>query len=306
MKIVVTNDQELTQEQKARLDSLGEVTYYDSLPQSTEEYLKRVKGADIICSGTAGLREGYTGLKDVYVTVGFVSVAFVDLAVLSKNNVKISNAPGANRHAVSEWIMFMILLMMRGFDDSLNRRETYRKDGGLPPRTSGLADRNITILGQGNIGKRVAEIAKAFEMNIRFFKRGNDLSAAVKDADVVVDVLSTNPTTKGLLDAKFFESMKRGSYFATVTGPEIVDYEAMIKALDSGKLNGAASDCGSALVGDAEDPLYIKLVDHPKMYVTPHISYNSEKARQLGADIMIDNIEAWIKGKPQNLVTRVK
>jgi hypothetical protein len=77
-KIVVTNNHNFTTEQKKRLDSLGDVTYYDALSNNAEEYLEWVKGADIICSGTDGLRDAYPRLKDVYVTVGFVSVAFVD------------------------------------------------------------------------------------------------------------------------------------------------------------------------------------------------------------------------------------
>lgn len=301
-KIVVTNNQEFSKEQRQRLESLGDVTYYDRLPKNAEEYLERVKNADIICSGTAGLKEAYPYLKNVYVTVAFVSVAFVDLEVLRKNNVTISNAPGANRHAVSEWIVFMMLFLLRNFDDSLNRVETYRKKGNLPPITKGLAGNKVIILGKGNIGTRVGEIAKALEMDVDYFQRGHDLIKKVANADVVVDTLGANATTQGLLDRKFFYSMKSGSCFVTITGPKIVDYDAMIEAVDSGRLAGAASDCGSILVGDTEDPIYQRLLKHPKIYVTPHIAYNSEMARKTGANIMIDNVEAWIKDKPQNVL----
>jgi phosphoglycerate dehydrogenase-like enzyme len=113
VRIVVTNDQYFTPAQKSRLDSLGDVTYYHTLPRDGDEYMERVEGADIICSGTAGLIEAYDRLKNVYVTIGFVSAAFVDLDVMKKNGVKISNAPGANQQAVSEWIMWMILSALR-------------------------------------------------------------------------------------------------------------------------------------------------------------------------------------------------
>lgn len=190
-KIVVTNNQDLTPEQKQRLENLGEVTYFDNLPKNGAEYLERVQGADIICSGTAGLKDAYAQLKDVYVTVAFVSVAFVDLDVLKKNNVILSNAPGANRHAVSEWIMAMMILLMRNFPGAMNRTETYRKNGNLPPITPGLAGNKVTILGRGNIGKRVGELAKAFDMEVTHFTRGDNLFQKVKDADVVVDTLSS-------------------------------------------------------------------------------------------------------------------
>ncbi len=299
-KIVVTNNQDFTVEQNQRLDSLGDVTYYDALPKSAEEYLERVKGADVICSGTAGLQDAYSQLKDVYVTVAFVSVAFVDLDVLRKNNVTISNAPGANRHAVSEWIMAMTTLLMRNMHDAINRKETYRKDGSLPPITPGLAGNKMTILGQGNVGKRVGELATAFGMQVSYFKRGDDLFESVKDANVVVDTLSSNPSTSKLLDSEFFAAMKHDSYFVSVTRSEITDEDAMLTALDEGRLAGVATDCGGILVGDTDDPLYQKLISHPKVLATPHISYNSEMSRKVGADIMIDNVEAWLKGQPQN------
>ena len=301
-KIVVTNNQDFTSEQRQRLERLGDVTYYDSVPKDANEYLERIKGADVICSGTAGLKDAYTELSNVYVTVSFVSVAFVDLAVLKQHGVTLSNAPGANRHAVSEWIMAMTTLLMRNLYPAIHRHETYRQNGALPPITPGLAGKNMTILGHGNIGKRTGEVAKAYGMQVKFFKRGDDLAQAVEDADVVVDALSSNPTTHNLLDVDFFRSMKAGSCFVTVTRSEIVDQDAMLRAVDSGHLRGAASDCGGALVGDTEDPLYRKLLDHPNILVTPHISYNSEETQRVGNDIMIDNVEAWLKGKPQNVL----
>lgn len=301
-KIVVTNNQDFTEEQKQRLDSLGDVTYYDTLPKDGAEYLKRVKGADIICSGTAGLQDAYTELKNVYVTVAFVSVAFVDVNVLKANGVTLSNAPGANRHAVSEWVISMMILLTRNLYPTINRKETFRLNGSLPPITLGLAGSNITILGQGHVGRLVADLASVFGMSVTIFKRGDNLKQSVQNADIVVDTLSSNSSTQKLLNSNFFGSMKQGSYFVTVTRSEIVDEDALIDALDNGHLAGVASDCGGILVGDTDDPLYQKLLNHPKVLVTPHIAYNSEKSRRTGADIMIDNVEAFIKGKPQNIV----
>lgn len=300
-KIVVTNHQNFTEEQRQRLNSLGDVTYHETLPTG-EEYLQRIKGADIICSGTAGLQDVYAQLKDVYITVGFISVAFVDVNVLKKNKVTISNAPGANRYAVSEWVIGMMIMMSRQLDVFLNRTESLRKDGKLPPLTPGLAMKSVTILGRGQIGARVGEIAQSLGMTVHYFKRGDDLHDSVKAADYVVNTLSSNPSTKGLLNAQFFAAMKEGSRFVDVTRSEIVDADAMLTTLDEGKLAGVASDCGGILVGDTDDPLYQKLLNHPKVYVTPHISYNTPLSMKLGNDIMIDNVEAFIVGKPIHVV----
>lgn len=302
MKIVVTNNQDFTEDQKRRLESLGEVTYYDSFP-TVDEYLERVKDADVICSGTAGLKDAYSQLKNVYITVSFVSTAFVDAEVLKSNNVTLSNAPGANKHAVAEWVIFMMLLMMRQFNEALNRSETYRHDGALPPLMKGLADRNITILGSGNIGRQVGKLAESFDMNVGYFRRGDDLNDSVKNADVIVNTLSSNESTQKILNEDFFRSIKQGSYFIDITRSEIVDEDAMLVALDEGRLHSVATDCGGIPVGDTDDPYYQKLLNHPKIFVTPHISYSTEKSAKTGNDIMIDNVEAWIAGNPQNVVS---
>lgn len=303
MKIVVTNNQDFTEEQKRRLEGLGEVTYYNKPPESAEEYLERIKGADIVCSGAAGLDKAYAQVKDVYITVSFVSVAFVDLETLRQNNVQLSNAPGANRHAVAEWVAYMMLLMFRSFNDALDREESYRENGAFPPLTPGLAGKNITILGYGNVGKQVSRLAEAFDMNVTYFKRGDNLLDSVKNADVIIDTLSSNGSTQKMLDKTFFESVKPKSYFISVARGEITDEDAMLEALDNGRLAGVATDCASIAVGDTDDLYYQKLLNHPKVIITPHIAYSSEMSGKLGNDIMIDNVEAYINSTPQNLLT---
>ncbi len=302
VKIVATNSKDLTTVQRKRLTNLGEVTFFDQFTESADEYMDRVKGADIICSGTAGLKQAYTRLEDVYVTLPFVSAAFLDFSVLKNNNVQLSNAPGVNRQAVSEWIIWMMLSIARKFTDFLNSTKNYRENGNLPKLTPGLSDKKVTVLGNGNIGKTVADIVKKLGMQVTIFKRGDDLFECIKNADYVVDVLSANQTTTGLLGQDFFKEMKQGAAFVTVTREEIVDYDTLINNLDSEHLHFAAADCGGVLVGDTSDALYKKLKNHPRIFATPHISYGSEKSILAGNDVMIDNVEQWIAGTPQNLI----
>ncbi len=119
---------------------------------------------------------------------------------------------------------------------------------------------------------------------------------------MVIDALGLNDTTKGLLDKKFFNSLKKGSFFITVTSQKIYDSKAMLSALDKGILAGAATDAGGILPGDTDDPYYKKLLKHPKVLVTPHISFQSDVTVKVAGDMMIENIEAYLKGKPINVV----
>jgi len=300
LKIVVTNPMDLSRNQKARLEKLGKVTFYNDYPSSADEWIKRCQDFDIICSWITGLREKYSELKNVFISVPFVGVSsFADPAIIKANNITLCNRPGCNRHAVSEWIIYMILTIMRQLGKYINTTEKFTIPFSTP--SIGLAGKNITILGKGNVGKRVGTICEALEMNVTYFTRGESLSKVVKDADVIVDALSANPSSKGLLNREFFGSVKKGAVFISVTVNSIVDIDAMLSALDQGQLAFVAHDVMNAKPGDTDDVLYERLRNHPKVYATPHISAFNDVTTRIGNDMMIDNIEAYLKGKPINV-----
>lgn len=302
-KIVVTNPMGFTNDQRTRLEKLGEIRFHDSHPSTPEEWLYRCQDYKIICSWMFGLREKYSELKNVFISVPFVGVSsFADPAILKTNNITICNSPGCNRHAVSEWIIYMILTTMRQLGKYVNTTENVTIP--LPTPSIGLAGKNITILGKGNVGKRVGTICEALEMNVTYFTRGDNLLNTVKNADVIVDALSSNPSTKGLLNKEFFASVKKGAVFISVTVDTIVDIDAMLSALDHGQLSFVAHDVMNAKPGDTTDVLYEKLRNHPRVNATPHISAFNDVTTKIGNDMMIDNVEAWLKGKPINVFGR--
>ncbi len=139
-------------------------------------------------------------------------------------------------------------------------------------------------------------------MSVTYFRRGDDLIQRIKDADIVVDCLSANPTSHGLLDRKFFNSLKKGSYFITVTDPKVCDIEALLEALDNGPLTGAAHDVAALQTGDIDNPFYQRLLKHPKVLVTPHVAYFTDVTVRVRNDMMIENVEAWLKGNPINII----
>ena len=299
-KIVVTQLMEFTPEQAKRINKLGKVIEYKELAKNHEEWLDRIKDADVICTGKFGFKQKWRELHDTFVSLPFVGVGFLDPGVLKENNVIVSRSPGCNRHAVSEWIIAMILVMARRLDTYINV-ESLPADQ-LPANAFGLFEKNITILGKGFIGSRVGEIASALGMNVTYFKRDEDLGKSVENAEVIVNTLSSNSSTKNILDKEFFNSLKKNSYFVTVTSYEIFDQDALFKALDSGILAGAAADCASAQVGSTDSPDYTVMKNHPKILATPHIAAFTDVAERIRNDMMIDNIEAWLNGKPQNVV----
>ncbi len=298
-KIVIAQNLGLNKEEKNRLNKLGDVKYYDDLAKTPEEWLERCKSADVICTGKFGLKQKIYDLENTFFSLPFVGTGFLDLAKLKEKNIKVSRCPGCNKEAVSEWIVGMIINLFRELPSYINVLDLNIR---RPEASKGLAGKNITILGKGNIGSRVGRICEAFEMNVKYFLRGDNLIDPIKEADVVVDALSLNESTKGLLDKNFFFSFKKGSFFITVTSSEIWDVEAILEALDKGILAGMANDCGSVQFGDVKDPFFVKMAQHPKVLATPHIAHNTDVTDRKGNKMMIDNIEAYLSGKPINLI----
>lgn len=299
-KIIVTQELDLFPDQLERIHTLGEVTVYHDLAENYDAWLERVQGFDVICTGKFGLKQKIYDLKDVFISLPFVGTGWIDTQKTTANNVIISRSPGCNKDAVSEWIIMMMLALLRRLPHYMNVLDLPK--GVMPPRDKGASHASVAILGAGHIGARVGKLCEALDMEVCYFRRGDDLRQAAKDADVVVNTLSLNPATERLLNTDFFSWLKSEAYFVSVTSSDIFDADALIAALDAGKLAGAAIDCGSIQVGDSDDPYYRRLAKHPKIIATPHIAYNTERTSRVSNDMMIDNVEAYLKGTPINVV----
>jgi len=302
IKIAITQNFGFSAEQIKRLKKIGNVKFYDSNPQSPEEWLERVKGADVICSEEFGLKENLNNLKNVFISYPFVALGGIDENILKKNEVILANSPGCNKEAVSEWIINMILNLMRKFTEYV-RNDNFSFEN-ISETPLSLKNKNITILGKGNVGVKVGELCCAFGMNVEYFTKKDNLIDKVRKADIIVNCLSSNKSTENILDRKFFFSLKKGSYFITITKKEIYDSDAMIKALKKGILRGVADDCGGERVGDANSNYYKKLLKYKHILATPHIAWNSDISIYNGNDMAIKNIEAYLSGNPINLVLK--
>lgn len=297
-KIVIIQDLGLNNEEIDELKKLGNVAFYDDRAKTSEEWLQRCQGADIICTGQSDLRTNYDKLKNVFLSLPFVGVDFLDRQILKNNNITVSNSPGCNKDAVAEWIIAMILNLFRDLPNFINSQDLNKNK----KVTLGLRDKKAVILGKGNIGTRVGEICEFLNMKVAYFKRGDDLIKSVKNSDVVVNTLSYNDSTNKIINKNFFQSLKQGSYFVSVADDQTYDADALEEAIKNNILAGAAIDFGSMKVGDINNALYKRFANNPKVLATPHMAYNSDITDRIGNKMMIENIKAWIKGKPINLV----
>ena len=295
-KIVVAQPLDISNIQMEKLKEVGEVVVYDDMPSSYEDWFDRVKDADVICSGKYGLKQKWRELENVFISLPFVGVGWVDVEEARDKNITFAKSPGCNKEPVSEWIVGMMINLLRKLPEKINAKNINSNS------TQSLAGKRVCICGTGNIGSRVGEICEALNMNIVFFRKGDDLLSRVKDADVIVDVLSLNVATENIYNREFFENLKKGSYFITVTSDKLWDVNAMIDSLNCDVLAGVANDCGGIQVDDSRAPLYERMRSHPKILATAHTAYNTDRRNQVCNDMMIENIIAWINNKPINLV----
>ena len=166
-KLVITQEVSFNEEQWEELRGIVDVTYYEKLADSADDWFNRCVGADIIITGKYGLRsERVYDLKDVLIVVPFVGVGFLDKARLTKNHIQVSYAPGCNKRAVSEWIIAMLINLTRELPYYISNRNLPR--GQLPKETFGLEGKKVLILGKGNIGTMVGDVCGALGMKITY------------------------------------------------------------------------------------------------------------------------------------------
>lgn len=300
-KIVVTKDMSFYPDQLKRLKDLWEVKFYKDEASSEQEWLERCAWADIICSWAFGSKsEKVYELENIFISLPMVGIEFFDLKKLKSRNIMIANAPWCNKEAVSEWVIGMLLMIMRNLHLSLNTES--RTQNELFETGQSIWNKRITILWKGNIGTHLGNIFTAFWWKIDFFTRSDNIHTIAQESDIIINCLTANVETENMLNTRFFEWLKHGSIFVSVARQSTYDTEALKSALQEWVLSCAIDDAGSATVWDIHDPYYKSLLWHKNLHTTPHIAWNAESEARKANDIVIDNIEAWLQNTPQNLI----
>lgn len=285
-------------EQKNRLEKIGNVIY-ESSPETSDELVKKANGFDVICSDGSCLLESLPKLKNVFVTYPYIELGVFDSEELKKNGVLVANTQGSSRETIAEWVLFMVLSLFRQFIPLV--RITTQPDFQL---YESLVNKKILIIGKGNIGTRIGDLLTSFDAKVDYFQKGDDLSTKSNNVDMVVNSLNCNSSTKNLLDEKFFMSLKKGAYFISFVRYYTYDINGLIKAINNNIVAGAAIDCDPEEVFDTTNDFYKKVLNNPKILVTPHIAFSSKFASTNGREFAIQNIESYIADKPIRLINK--
>ena len=234
-----------------------------------------------------------------------VGVDNIDLQAAKSKGLIVVNAPQAATVAVAELTFGLMLSLSRHIpaaDASMRRAEWNKSE----LTGSELSEKTLGIIGVGRIGAALAERALAFGMKVLGYDallpneelraRGTvptDFDSLLGASDYVCMHLPLNDETRGLIGSEAMNKMKPGSRLVSVARGGIVDEQALLAALESGQLSGAALD-----VFSEEPPRESPLLQHPNMIATPHIGASTEEAQAKGGRDIAYEVLAALNGEP--------
>lgn len=238
----------------------------------------------------------------------------IDIAAARARSIVVSNVRGYAEHTVPEHTFCLILALRRSL---LAWREDVKR--GLWQRSerfclSGhpvldLHGSTLGIFGEGSIGQGVARLARAFGMEVLFADhappKAPDVQFTAPDellrrSDVVSLHLPLTPVTRNFIGAAELAKMKPGALLINTGRGGLVDEQALAQALRSGTIAGAGFDVLSVEPPRKDNPLLE--LDMPNLILTPHVAWAGRQAQQALADQAIDNVEAFVRGAPRNVV----
>ena len=230
-----------------------------------------------------------------------VGVDNVDLTATSKRGIQVVNAPAAATQSVAELTIAFYLFLVRGLSPSIAGMRAGKWERGTHGRE--LAGKTVGFIGYGRIAREVARRLEAFHAHAVAFdpyvpSSGDatemvSLDTLLARADIVSLHAASTADTRHLLDARAFERMKPGAFLVNVARGALVDEAALVSALASGRLAGAALD-----VYEVEPPMNQALLSNPNVIPTPHLGASTHEAQSRAGADTVDEVLRALRGEP--------
>lgn len=293
------------------LKEFGELTVYDRT--APDEVLERAKEASAIYTNkvviTNEIMEALPKLK----FIGVLATGYnnVDVEAARRRGIAVCNVPAYSTESVAQVVFAHLLNIVNGIADyavsvnsgewSENRDFSYR----LRPFAE-LSGLTMGIIGMGNIGRRVAEIARAFGMKVITNSRRElpegvrrvELEDLFRESDVISLNSALTPATKNIINREALAMMKPTAILINTSRGPLVDEDALAEALREGKIAAAGIDVLCEEPPRSGSPL----IGCERCFISPHIAWQSSQARERLINISCDNLKAFCEGTPQNLV----
>ena len=296
------------------LEELGTLTVYDRT--RPEETVARAADAEIILTNKVIIsREVMAQLPQLkYIGVLATGYNVVDIEAAHEHDIIVTNVPAYSTESVAQMVFAHLLTVT-------NRTEHYALQNRQGRWTKNpdfcywdfshmeLAGKTFGIVGLGNIGRRVAEIALAFGMQVKALtsKSANALPAGIEKANLEEllassDIISLHcpltDSTRHLINRETLSLMRPSAILINTGRGPLVDDQAVAYALAEGQLAAFCADVLTEEPPKADNPL----LSQPNAFITPHIAWATEEARSRLLQVAISNVRAFLNAKPQNVV----
>lgn len=315
MKILLTEKAAVVYENDLSLDifkNFGEVKEYENI--SREELLREAADADVILCNKAVIdREVLSRAKNLrYVGTFATGYNNIDTVFARERGVTVCNAAGYSTNAVAQQVISYILLHYT----RISEYNEFVKNGGwigspvfspLVFTTEEVYGKTLGIVGYGSIGRAVAKAAKGLGMKVKVHTRSPrddgetefvSFDELLSISDIVTLHCPLNKESENLMNSGSFAKMKDGAFFINTSRGGTVDENALLCALKSGKLSGAAVDVLK------QEPMSSNCVlkDAPNLIITPHSAWGPLDTRRRLVELVAENLAAYLNGRPQNVV----
>ncbi len=315
MKILIADCSTLTQNNDLDItvfEKYGDVVYNKNILR--DELLSTAHEYDMILCNKTIIDRTVIQKAEKLKFIGLLATGYnnIDTTAASERGIIVCNAGSYSTSAVAQQVFAYIL----NHYNTVNRYNDFVQNGGWQQSTTfsvlcfpteELKDKTIGIIGYGSIGRRVAEIANAFEMKVLVYTRTPkddtrvkfvSLDELLKTSDIVTPHCPLNAESHEMFNKDTFAKMKDGAFFVNTARGGIVNEVDLANALKSGKLSGAAVDVLN------EEPMTKDccVFGVPNLIITPHTAWAPLATRKRLLNIVENNIIAFLNGEPQNKV----
>ena len=298
-----------------QMSNLGDTAIYDRTP--AELVVERSKGAQILIVNKSNItREVIYSLPELrYIGVLATGYDVVDTVAATERGIIVTNVPAYSTDSVIQMVfalLFELCTNVKAHSDAVHNME-WSKNVDFCfwkyPLTE-IAGKTMGIIGFGKIGQRVAQVAKAFGMNVIVYSRTKIESTGIseiewvsfddifKQSDILTLHCPLTDSTKGIVNKDSLKLMKSSAFLINTSRGGVIAEQDVADALNKGIISGAGVDVLSTEPPKADNPM----LSAKNCFITPHIAWATNEARQRLMDIAASNMKAFIDGNPVNKV----
>ena len=297
------------------LEELGTLTVYDRT--KSDETVARAADAEIVLTNKVILNSEVIAQLPRLKYIGVLATGYnvVDIKAAHERGIIVTNVPAYSTESVAQMVFAHLLTVT-------NRTEHYaiqNRDGRWSSNPDfcywdfphmELADKTFGVVGLGNIGLRVAQIAHAFGMKVKavtskvqstlpFFIEKVSLEVLLATADVLSLHCPLTDSTRHMINAATLQQMKPSAILINTGRGPLVDDQAVADALAKGAIAAYCADVVTEEPPRPDNPL----LQQPNAFITPHIAWASMEARVRLLKVAIDNVRLFLNGQPQNVIS---